>query len=267
MKRNLPAVITVAVLAALVGGAAYYVNSVYLPAKQREAANALRTDVTEAVEGSDYDYTIRGGDSASVSTDKIAEDSSVTITTDEETGDVWITRDWLNDGGSRVSSEPPADEEVGRAEANIGSGGANIVGEDGVYHGEQPTTPPPAMPAPSTEQTSASGTQPTQQEPAAERTPNTPGTSKERKPVETTKPADTQPAATQPSEQAKPSASDSGGSGSSTPKQGEMRTVDGKTEMWVNGFGWIPSGSGSYSEPSAGTSNGDWGDVVPNAEF
>ena len=205
MKKSWVAAITALSFTLVVGGAAYYINSVYLPAKQLEAANALRTNaLAQAEEGTNYDYTIKVGETAASNTEKFSESSSVTVTTDETTGDVWITRDWLNDGSSRVSSEPPTLEDTGRAEANIGSGGTNIVGSDGVYHGEQPITPPPATTKPTTEQT-------------------------------------------------KPSGSSGSTSGTETGTNGQTRVVDGQQQIWINGWGWVPVGSGSRSEASKGT--------------
>lgn len=260
MKKSWVAAITALSLTLAVGGAAYYINSVYLPAKQLEAANALRTDApAHTEEGTNYDYTIKVGETVTPNTEKFSEGSSVTVTADETTGDVWITRDWLNDGSSRVSSEPPTLEDTGRVEANIGSGGANIVGSDGVYHGEQPTTPPPATTKPTTTtptagtSAGATETQPVQQQdnetPAPSTSDPVPVPADEKPatpPPETAKTPNEQTEQTKPAEQAKPSGSGDGNtSGKETGKNGQTRVVDGQEQMWVNGWGWVPVTHGS----------------------
>ena len=255
MKKSWVAAITALSLTLAVGGAAYYINSVYLPAKQLEAANALRTDApAQAEEGTNYDYTIKVGETVAPNTEKFSENSSVTVTTDETTGDVWITRDWLNDGSSRVSSEPPTLEDTGRAEANIGSGGANIVDSDGVYHGEQPTTPPPATTKPTTTtptagtSAGATETQPVQQQEVEAPTASIPA---DEQPASEAPTAPAQP--TKPAENAKPSGNSGNTSGTESGTNGQTRVVDGQEQIWINGWGWVPVGSGSRSEKSKGT--------------
>lgn len=231
MKNHWKPVAVIAALAVLIGGATYYVHDIYLPTRQAEKAEELQ-QVTQDAEpiaaASTYDYTIRAG-GATVRAGSVDENAA---TADEGDGDLFEAA--LDDGGVV-------------AVANIGSGGGEMpLGEDGAYHGEQPATPDV-------------GAEAAQQEPATEQPPSAPVMDEEQKPSETTKPANTQP-----SEQPKPSANETG---SATPKDGDRRTVDGQLQEYISWFGWVPVGSGSYSEPSKGTSNGDWGEIVPNAEF
>ena len=91
------------------------------------------------------------------------------------------------------------------ADANIGSSGAKITGTDGTYQGETPA------------KASSSTTKST-----------TPSTSKSSSSSET-------------------SAKSSGSckTSSSTPQNGDTRTVDGKKQMYILGFGWVDEGGGS----------------------
>lgn len=98
------------------------------------------------------------------------------------------------------------------ADANIGSNGAKITGTDGTYQGETPA------------KASNSTTKST-----------TPSTSKS-------------------SSSSGTSAKSNGSSktSSSTPKDGDRRTVDGKEQEYVLGFGWVDVGSGSKTTADPG---------------
>lgn len=216
MKRNGRIFVAVAALAILIGGATYYVNNVYLPARQAEKAEELQQitqDAEPIAAASAYDYTIKSG-SNTASRDSANGDAAALA--DEESGELYETV--LDDGGIV-------------AVANFeGGGGEMPLGEDGAYHGEQPAT-------------SDVGAEVAQQEAATEQPSSAPVMAEEQKPGETTKPA--QPTATQPTEQPKPSANETG---STTPKDGDRRTVDGQLQEYISWFGWVPVGSGSQSE-------------------
>ena len=233
MKKHWKPVSVIAALAVLIGGATYYVHDIYLPTRQAEKAEELQ-QVTQDAEpiaaASTYDYTTRAG-GATVRAGSVDENSATA-----DAGDGELFEATLDDGGVV-------------AVANIGSGGGEMpLGEDGAYHGEQPAT-------------SDVGAEAAQQEPATEQPSSAPVMAEEQKPGETTKPTDTQPTVTQPTEQPKLSANETG---STTPKDGDRRTVDGQLQEYISWFGWVSVGSGSHSETFESTVDHT---IVPNAEF
>lgn len=266
MKKNWKAITVVLALALVVGGGIYWVHNIYLPARQAEKAEELRgaTQDIEAVtpapsiEATAYDYTIK----VKKPTETTAPGAANTPT---------------------HSGDELDENSAAAAVANIGAGsGGNIVGEDGIYHGEDVTpTPAPtatvdptataapaAPPAPAVVET----TKPAQQETARPShepvqtvgpTPTPPPAIESVTPTATqATPTPTPVATATPSAPAQRPASND----SATPKQGDTRTVDGQQQMWVDGWGWVPVGSGGGSEPSKGT-NTEIGEPVPNASF
>lgn len=279
MKKNWKAIVAVLALALMVGGIAFYVHGVYLPARQAQKADELRGDAREAaiIEQTSYDYTIK----VEPNTKADNKDSGVTVTTDKD-GDVWISRDWTGDTSGYEHTDSPDEISESGAVANIGSGaGDNIVDEDGVYHGEQeqpentakvansplpvmtvgptPTSPPaiesvkPAptqvTPSPAPEATPAPAKKPVESKPADSVPPvatSTPVATFEPSalPVQTVRPTPTPPPTVEPKASQQPT---SGGNGGNA-KAGDTRTVDGQQQIWVNGWGWIPVGSGNTQE-------------------
>ncbi len=213
---------------AAVLGAIYYVNCVYLPNRALERAMAMDAETLAAERAAEekaqnertYSFNIntelgQRSDSTAVS------DEGVTVTTDEN-GDIIVDRTWDEDTGDLPISAGP-----GSPIANIGGGGGEkITGEDGAYHGEQPAAQTPENGG------SGSGTEAdskndgktdsgkTSETPSTPSTPSTSGTG------------------------SKPSSggSSTGGnnnSGSSKPKDGDRRVVNGQEQEYWDGFGWV----------------------------
>jgi hypothetical protein len=237
MKSNRKALTITAVLALLVCGSAIYANKVYLPTKQDQQVQELLVEPDETP--AENDLALKSTSDAQPEESKTTEDSNVTVTTDEN-GEVWISRNWLVDTSGYDLSDGPteatdangnAEDENTGAGANISAGqAADIVGEDGVYHGENVAeTPAPT----DTNEAVSNNTQST----AAAATTVSPSTTQSQS---------------------------SGNSG--TPQPGDTRVVNGVKQTWVTGWGWIYLSEGGTSEPSSGTS-GYIGETCPNASF
>lgn len=223
LKQNWKYIAATAAGFAAVLGAIYYVNCVYLPnralergiAKDAATMAAERAAEEKAQNERTYSFNINtelGQRSATSS------DEGVTVTTDEN-GDIIVERTWDEDTGDLPISAGP-----GSPIANIGGGGGEkITGEDGAYHGEQPAAQTPENGG------SGSGTEAGSKNDGTDNgktgeTPSTPSTP-------STSGTDSRPAS---------GGSGNGGStGSSTPKDGDTRTENGKRQEYVDGFGWV----------------------------
>ncbi|MEA4993915.1 MAG: hypothetical protein VB060_08820 [Oscillibacter sp.] len=226
LKRNWKPITAFALALSAVGAAAYYVNFIYIPGKERARAAELTAAQVVPETPENYNFTIDTSNPASISktspgTNSV--DDSIKITTDAD-GNVTIDRTWNAD----LDELDTTTAAPGAPTANIGSGGGKITGTDGAYHGEQPTTTTPS--------TGSSGTDSTKPS-TGDKTTTPPEDSS------TTEPSD---GSTKPSTPSKPSAPST--PGSSTPKDGDIRVVDGKEQMYWDGFGWVDKGNGGQTD-------------------
>ena len=225
--------------------AIYYVNCVYLPNRALERAIAMDAETMAAKQAAEekaqsertYSFSIntelgqRRDDNAAGSSDE-----GMTVTTDEN-GVITIDRVWDVDTGDLPVSAGP-----GSPIANIGGGGGEkITGEDGAYHGEQPATQTPENGS------SGSGTEADSKndgKPDSGKTGETPSTPSTPASGTDSKPSSTGGSGTN-------GGSSTGGnssSGSSKPKDGDIRIVDGKEQMYWDGFGWVDKGDGGHTD-------------------
>lgn len=264
LKQNWKGITATVVAFGAVLGAIYYVNVIYLPG-QRQAARAAEPTATEPIAKKEYHYTVDVGNAQAANANTGAAGSStnpandrIKVTTDKD-GNVTIDRTWdAAPGELDASTAAPSGPT-----ANIGSGGGKITGEDGAYHGEKPTTPPP-----STGSSGATTTKPstdtstgTENKPSTGGDSSKPGTGTENQPSggggskpndgtenkPTTPPADKP---TTPSGGGSTTEKPSGGSnnGSSTPENGDTRTENGQNQIYIDGFGWVMDASGGESD-------------------
>lgn len=196
----------------VVFGAIYYVNCVYLPNRALERAMAMDAETLAAERAAEEKAQNERTYSFNINTElgqrsAAGSDEGVTVTTDEN-GDIIVDRTWDEDTGDLPVSAGP-----GSPIANIGGGGGEkITGADGAYHGEQPAPQTPASGG------SESGTEAGSEKSDGGKTAETPSAPSGG--------ADSKPA--------------SGGStGSSTPKDGDTRTENGKRQEYWTGFGWV----------------------------
>lgn len=223
LKRNWKGITATVVAFGAVFGAIYYVNGIYLPGQRQ--AQAAKQSTTEPVPPKEYNYTINTTQptaNTTIGSGANAADDNIKVTTDAG-GNVTIDRKW---DGVNLDELDTSTAAPGAPTANISSGGGKITGTDGAYHGEQPTTTSPS--------TGSSGTTTTKPSSGTESKPSA-GT--------TTKP-------TAPSTDASTTEKPSGGSGSgsSTPKDGDIRTENGKQQEYVDGFGWVDVGDGGHTD-------------------
>lgn len=192
----------------------YYVNCVYLPGKQQ--AQAATLPVTEPDTSKDYNFTVNTDNAQAADSSAGSSSSSSTnpandrikVTTDGN-GTVTIDRTWDAEPGELDTTTTAPNAPT----ANIGSGGGKITGTDGAYHGEQA-----AATTPSTDDKTT--------------TPSTDSSDT------TTKPSDD--SSTTPSTPSTPS--------NSTPKSEDTRVVDGKEQVYLEGFGWVDKGDGGHTD-------------------
>ena len=222
-KQNWKGITAIVVAFSAVFGAIYYVNGIYLPGQRQ--AQAAKQSTTEPVTPKEYNYTINTTQPTANTTTGSGTntaDDSIKVTTDAD-GNVTIDRKWDHVDLDELDTSTAA---PGAPTANIGSGGGKITGTDGAYHGEQAATTTPS--------TGSSGTATTK--PSTGDSASKPSTDTEKKPStgKTTKP-------TTPSTGGSTTEKPSGGSnsGSSTPKDGDIRTENGKQQEYVDGFGWV----------------------------
>lgn len=208
---------------AAVLGAIYYVNCVYLPNRALERGIAKDAATMAAAQAAEEKAQNERTYSFNINTElgqrsATSSDEGVTVTTDEN-GVVTIDRAWDVDTGDLPVSNGP-----GSPIANIGGGGGEkITGEDGAYHGEQP--------APQTPENGGSGS-------------GTEAGSKNDGKTDSGKTGETPNTPSTPSSSGTDSRPASGGNGgstgsSSTPKDGDTRTENGKRQEYVDGFGWV----------------------------
>lgn len=218
----------------VVFGAIYYVNCVYLPNRALERAIAMDAETMAAKQAAEEKAQNERTYSFNINTElgqrsAAGSDEGVTVTTDEN-GDIIVDRTWDEDTGDLPISAGP-----GSPIANIGGGGGEkITGEDGAYHGEQPTAQTP--------ENSGSGS-------------GTEADSKNDSKTDSGKTGETPSTPSTPASgtDSKPSSggSSTGGnnnSGSSKPKDGDIRIVDGKEQMYWDGFGWVDKGDGGHTD-------------------
>ena len=228
LKRNWKGITATVVAFGAVFGAIYYVNHIYLPDKRQAAAEQLAAqDAAEVVTPKEYNFDINETQPTALSSGNGTNtaDDSIKVTTDAD-GNVTIDRSWEHIDPSELDTSTAA---PGAPTVNIGSGGGKITGADGAYHGEQPTTTAPS--------TSNSGT--TTTKPSTSNSASKPSTDTEKKPSTGTTTPSTGDSTSTPSN---PS------TGSSTPKSEDVRVVDGKEQVYLEGFGWIDRGDGGHSD-------------------
>ena len=228
LKRNWKGITATVVAFGAVFGAIYYVNNIYLPDKRQAVAEQLAAqDTAEVVTPKEYNFDINETQPTALSSGNGTNtaDDSIKVTTDAD-GNVTIDRKWDHVDLDELDTSTAA---PGAPTANIGSGGGKITGTDGAYHGEQAATTTPS--------TGSSGT--TTTKPSTGDSASKPSTGTESKPSTgtTTKP-------TTPSTGGSTTEKPSGGSGSSTPQDGDIRTENGKQQEYVDGFGWVDVGTG-----------------------
>ena len=217
----------------VVFGAIYYVNCVYLPNRALERAMAMDAETLAAERAAEekaqnertYSFNINT-ELGQRSDSAVNSDEGVTVTTDEN-GDIIVDRTWDEDTGDLPISAGP-----GSPIANIGGGGGEkITGEDGAYHGEQPTaqTPENGGSRDGTEADSKNDSK-TDSGKTGE-TPSTPST-----PASGT---DSKPSST----------GGNNNSGSSKPKDGDRRVVNGQEqEYWEDVDTWVDVGDGGHTD-------------------
>ena len=221
---------------AAVLGAIYYVNCVYLPNRALERAMAMDAETLAAERAAEEKAQSERTYSFNINTElgqrsATSSDEGVTVTTDEN-GDIIVDRTWDEDTGDLPISAGP-----GSPIANIGGGGGEkITGEDGAYHGEQPAAQTPENGG------SGSGTEADSKNDGTDNgktgeTPSTPST-----PASGT---DSKPSSGGSSTGG---SSTGGNSSSSKPKDGDIRIVDGKEQMYWDGFGWVDKGDGGHTD-------------------
>lgn len=208
----------------VVFGAIYYVNCVYLPNRALERAMAMDAETLAAERAAEEKAQNERTYSFNINTElgqrsAAGSDEGVTVTTDEN-GDIVVDRTWDEDTGDLPISAGP-----GSPIANIGGGGGEkITGADGAYHGEQPTAQTPENGG------SGSGTE---------------ADSKNDGKTDSGKTGETPSTPSTPSSgtDSKPNSGSS-----SKPKDGDIRIVDGKEQMYWDGFGWVDKGDGGHTD-------------------
>lgn len=286
IKDNKLSIIIVTLIVAAVAVAVYYVNFVYIPAQKAARMDAIAAEraaedaaqkaaeaatlKSETDEGYDYSIIIQNAlaqEAERAEDNSFAPDSSVTVTTNPETGDVYIDREWGDTSGLNVTTPPTEETTNNTVAGNMASGTmADIAGEDGTYHGEPgsesaPTTNSDAN-TPSTGDDTSTSSNDSSQSGSTTETPSGSDSSS----------ASDTPSSSNNSSNSNTS-SNSGSSGSGVyydqfpgnPKDGDICYIDGVEYMYINYIGWLPRGSGSSSIPFEG--NGFIGVPCPNASF
>lgn len=233
LKRNWKGITATVVAFGAVFGAIYYVNNIYLPDKRQAAAEQLAAqDAAEVVTPKEYNFDINETQPTALSSGNGTNtaDDSIKVTTDAD-DNVTIDRKWDHVDLDELDTSTAA---PGAPTANIGSGGGKITGTDGAYHGEQAATTTPS--------TGSSGT--TTTKPSTGDSASKPSTGTESKPSTGTTTKPTTPSTGDTT--TKPSGGS--GSGSSTPKDGDIRTENGKQQEYVDGFGWVDVGDGGHTD-------------------
>ena len=218
---------------AAVLGAIYYVNCVYLPNRALERGIAKDAATMAAAQAAAEKEQNERTYSFSINTE-LGQRSDSAADPDEG---VTVTTDengvvTIDRAWDVDTGDLPVSNGPGSPIANIGGGGGEkITGEDGAYHGEQP----------------------------AAQTPVSGGSGSE---TEAGSKADGKTG----SEQA-----GGGSTGSSTPKDGDRRVVNGQEqEYWEDVDTWVDVGDGGksiYLDESAFGSTEDWGKPCENASF
>ncbi len=236
LKQNWKYIAATAAGFAAVLGAIYYVNCVYLPNRALERAMAMDAETMAAERAAEEKAQNERTYSFNINTElgqrsATSSDEGVTVTTDEN-GDIIVDRTWDEDTGDLPISAGP-----GSPIANIGGGGGEkITGEDGAYHGEQPAAQTPENGG------SGSGTEADSKNDGTDNgktgeTPSTPSTPSSG--------TDSKPSSGGSSTGG---SSTGGNSSSSKPKDGDIRIVDGKEQMYWDGFGWVDKGDGGHTD-------------------
>ena len=236
LKQNWKYIAATAAGFAAVLGAIYYVNCVYLPNRALERAMAMDAETMAAERAAEEKAQNERTYSFNINTElrqrsATSSEEGVTVTTDEN-GDIIVDRTWDEDTGDLPISAGP-----GSPIANIGGGGGEkITGEDGAYHGEQPAAQTPENGG------SGSGTEADSKNDGTDNgktgeTPSTPSTPSSG--------TDSKPSSGGSSTGG---SSTGGNSSSSKPKDGDIRIVDGKEQMYWDGFGWVDKGDGGHTD-------------------
>lgn len=235
LKQNWKYIAATAAGFAAVLGAIYYVNCVYLPNRALERAMAMDAETMAAERAAEEKAQSERTYSFNINTElgqrsATSSDEGVTVTTDEN-GDIIVDRTWDEDTGDLPISAGP-----GSPIANIGGGGGEkITGADGAYHGEQPAAQTPENGG------SGSGTEADSKNDGTDNgktgeTPSTPSTP-------STSGTDSKPSS---------GGSSTGGnnnSGSSKPKDGDRRVVNGQEqEYWEDVDTWVDVGDGGHTD-------------------
>jgi len=213
LKKNWKGITATVVAFGAVCGSIYYVNCIYLPNRQQAEAAKL-TAIQPVAPPKDYNFAVSTANSQTPDTSANSTNPAndrIKVTTDQD-GNVTVDRTWDAKPGELDTSTAAPNAPT----ANIGSGGGTITGTDGAYHGEQPTATTPST-----------GT--TTTKPATDSSKTT------------TKPSTTPPAPAKPSKPTPKAPSNS------TPQMGDTRVVDGKEQMYVEGFGWTDVGDGGHT--------------------
>lgn len=131
MKKNTKVAAALTLCGAVLAGAIYYTNGIYLPQlKKAQAAD----EALQAQDSKAYSYTVNTSLAAPPADKSEADssDSAVQVTKDAN-GDVTINRTWDAKEGTLDTSVSSPDSKTA---ANIASGGDKITSDDGAYHGE-----------------------------------------------------------------------------------------------------------------------------------
>ncbi len=280
MKKGTWVPITIfALVMAAVGYGLWYGSQVYIPKLNAEKVAAIRAEQAaeaeatrlaeekdaDTVDAAPYDYSIPISEDA-LRKQRAAEaydpDDAISVTTDEN-GDVWITRDWSNAEGLNVAEPPDAEADQSPAKANIaGEAGEIPTDENGVYSENIPepaSKPTTGSPKPSSNPTPSTGDVPD--------TPETPASSGNGGSGNGDNGGSSSGSNTAPAGNGGSGSGGGTGGGSGTPKQGDIKYVDGQMYRYNSIAGWLPSGDQqSYSTHGAVTAT-ELGERVENANF
>lgn len=275
----------------IVGGGIWYGAEIALPNAKAEKAEQIRlAQEAEAAarlaseggseQASDYDYSIpitaEAISEAAAAGNKASADDAVNVTTDDN-GDVWITRDWSNSEGLNETDPPDPNADNGGAKANMASGGTDIpFDSNGVYseHRDEGTTTPGGTPS-GKDTNPGGGSTPTgtTSNPDSGSTPTGSDTGNSGGNPNT----GTQPQTGGTGNTTNPGGSggngnggNGGNAGSGSPKNGDVKYIDGQRYVYLSGFGWLQSddnGGQSVGTPGSNAGAADYGTVEEDANF
>lgn len=286
IKDNKLPIIVVTLIVAAVAVAVYYVNFVYIPAQkaarmdtiaaERAAEDAAQkaaeaaTLKSETDEGYDYSIIIQNAlaqEAERAEDSSFAPGSNVTVTTDPETGDVYIDREWGDASGLNVTTPPTEETTDNTAAGNMASGTlADIAGEDGTYHGEPDSESTPAINSdtntPSTGDDTSTSSNDSSQSGSTTETPSGSDSS-----------SNSDIPSTSDTLSGSDNSSSSGSNGNGVyydqfpenPKDGDICYIDGVEYEYVDYWGWLEYKGPSVSIPIEG--DGEIGDPCPNASW